>query len=1003
MLRRLRLLFLILSVALVEAPAFGQSERCFAADDCSALRLLILRDSAVACPGLSGGCADPFSHVTYRVYLRYEVDDSTPDSLLTFDLAHRSLNTRVQFTGYNGRSHIDLGQTRACFLAGPGAAWDLGEKVLWDDRTANEIALDFLNPDTLPDCGAFDARIAFSPDPPANAGICPMGKKCAYAYLFPVIVRTVPGDTVRLVCAGLDYVPAGTSGAPCSPSSCAIADNNGGHNGIFPHTVPTAPAPAGDNADLLVRLTDTWNSPDVDNSEALAVEIVNTGSGNVTARYLEFAVNIGVGAAIADPLFAAPFGPPLSVEKAHLGGNSYEYRVWYALAFPSGLTLSPNAPVSLDTLTIGRPMPFNQYWEGEAVLVDGHRSRVRSDGECSRLGLSGDTTALASTGGTPPCDKDIIPETVHFTIRAVEDTTGGRPPPKALIGFYLEGDPGPIELVFDGFGCVVDFDLGGSLSIVGVNFANGWSCTGSCPNDCYSVGLVDDSKLTISLCHTSNLVLDEGHPEAFLEVEFEGSGCINRASLEFLSYLKEDAGDHCVPVVDNAYTGFPACGGEAKGRLAFWPNDEGLEDATVSLRAVHGGACDTAACPTDFMLTNVEGRYALCPCVECDSFSVTPYKNNDPLNGVSTFDLTLINKHILGIELLNSPYKMIAADVNNSGGVTTFDLVQLRKLILGIFTNFDTINPDQKSWRFIHTGHVFPNPSNPFQGSPPFFPETGAVSPNVNDFVAIKIGDVNGNAVANGNVSRPASSRPELTIAWPMADAAKAGKTLTVPVVYTGAEPLQALQLGLRFDPALLALVGPSKGDLPAVTEGSFGLTRADKGEIRWLWLPDGAEADQYVVPGTTLFHLTFDRLAPLPDGALPLRADDALLECLAWGTDDTEYALRDDNASEAAGQPALLNETLPRSQQDEERLRAACRPNPTAADAVLGVFAPRAGPGRVALFDAFGKLVFMRKVDFSQGEQDLPMPEAAGLIPGVYVWRVYADGQKISGHLVKH
>jgi hypothetical protein len=61
-------------------------------------------------------------------------------------------------------------------------------------------------------------------------------------------------------------------------------------------------------------------------------------------------------------------------------------------------------------------------------------------------------------------------------------------------------------------------------------------------------------------------------------------------------------------------------------------------------------------------------------------------KDNDPLNGVSTFDLVLINKHILGLEPLNSPYKMIAADANNSRSITTFDIVELRKLILGIYT-----------------------------------------------------------------------------------------------------------------------------------------------------------------------------------------------------------------------------------------------------------------------------------------------------------------------------
>jgi hypothetical protein len=39
-------------------------------------------------------------------------------------------------------------------------------------------------------------------------------------------------------------------------------------------------------------------------------------------------------------------------------------------------------------------------------------------------------------------------------------------------------------------------------------------------------------------------------------------------------------------------------------------------------------------------------------------------------------DLVLISKHILGLEPLNSPYKMIAADANKSNSITTFDIVE---------------------------------------------------------------------------------------------------------------------------------------------------------------------------------------------------------------------------------------------------------------------------------------------------------------------------------------
>lgn len=122
-------------------------------------------------------------------------------------------------------------------------------------------------------------------------------------------------------------------------------------------------------------------------------------------------------------------------------------------------------------------------------------------------------------------------------------------------------------------------------------------------------------------------------------------------------------------------------------------------------------------------------------------YTLTPLKNDNPLNGVSTFDLVLISKHILGLDTLDSPYKIIAADANKNNAVTTFDVVELRKLILGIYNEL----PANTSWRFVDKDFVFPDPFNPFLTT---FPETISrmnvqMDMPEEDFVGIKIGDVN--------------------------------------------------------------------------------------------------------------------------------------------------------------------------------------------------------------------------------------------------------------------
>ena len=123
------------------------------------------------------------------------------------------------------------------------------------------------------------------------------------------------------------------------------------------------------------------------------------------------------------------------------------------------------------------------------------------------------------------------------------------------------------------------------------------------------------------------------------------------------------------------------------------------------------------------------------------SYTIRPTKNNDIVktNGVSVLDLLLIQSHILGINLLNSPYKIIAADANNDGVISVLDLLVLQRLILGL----DTTLPGNRLWAFVDSSYSFPNPANPF----PYKDSINFSHPSANlagqSFVGVKLGDVN--------------------------------------------------------------------------------------------------------------------------------------------------------------------------------------------------------------------------------------------------------------------
>ncbi len=141
-------------------------------------------------------------------------------------------------------------------------------------------------------------------------------------------------------------------------------------------------------------------------------------------------------------------------------------------------------------------------------------------------------------------------------------------------------------------------------------------------------------------------------------------------------------------------------------------------------------------------VTNPQGEFSF-TIPFASTFVVQPLYNEDHAKGVTTLDLLLINRHILGLELLPTPYRIIAADANGSRTVTTFDIVELRKLILGIYTEL----PASPSWRFVPAAHAFQNPLNPF--TPPFSEQISSLDSIPLSFIIVKVGDANASVKFN--------------------------------------------------------------------------------------------------------------------------------------------------------------------------------------------------------------------------------------------------------------
>ncbi len=246
----------------------------------------------------------------------------------------------------------------------------------------------------------------------------------------------------------------------------------------------------------------------------------------------------------------------------------------------------------------------------------------------------------------------------------------------------------------------------------------------------------------------------------------------------------------------------------------------------------------------DGTLSQADGTFELFNIPGCSPHTLAPYRNDNPLNGLTTYDLVLISKHILAIEPLTTPYKIIAADANHSGSITTFDIVQLRKLILGI----DTAFTNNSSWRFVPANHIFVNPLNPFQT---LFPETLSVQvltdPLANlDFTAIKTGDVNNTAVPN-----LALTAEERTIGkWPLALRAVRGSydpalwevSFSIPHSDRATYAPIAAQFTLQFNPDQLAFEKVESLS-PGISNENFGLNHTAQGLLAFAYSSDDSKS----------------------------------------------------------------------------------------------------------------------------------------------------------------
>jgi len=226
---------------------------------------------------------------------------------------------------------------------------------------------------------------------------------------------------------------------------------------------------------------------------------------------------------------------------------------------------------------------------------------------------------------------------------------------------------------------------------------------------------------------------------------------------------------------------------------------------------------------------------------------IAPSRSTNQFNGITLLDLILLRKHILGIQPIVDPYKLVAADANVSGNISAFDLVLLSRAILRIDPSFSS------SWFFIDANFEFP--SNPFEI---VYPNSILVSDIDTteyplEFIGVKAGDLDCSVditeQTNGFLKPPVGTLTFCADDRMLSE----GDTVEIPIHAKNFNEVEGFIFTLVSDPSKLRLIDVIAEEIPF--DLSFANSNIAQHATFWIDVsfsgPSFSEED-------TLFNLIF-------------------------------------------------------------------------------------------------------------------------------------------------
>ncbi|MEI6882409.1 MAG: T9SS type A sorting domain-containing protein, partial [Bacteroidota bacterium] len=372
------------------------------------------------------------------------------------------------------------------------------------------------------------------------------------------------------------------------------------------------------------------------------------------------------------------------------------------------------------------------------------------------------------------------------------------------------------------------------------------------------------------------------------------------------------------------------------------------------IKPVPGAIVALTGTTTANVTTPANGSY-LFSVPDANNTILKPTKVTTGNDGITAADLLFISNHIFN-NLLPSPYQWVAADANGDGNITLNDYLRIQKVALGTDQHIQG-SPD---WKFIPKSYVFPTP-NPLSQLPvPQAINFTATHDSVVDWVAVRMGDVNGN-ITPSLTNDQTDSRTNGTFRFLLDDRSfHSGDVIEVPFRASDFTNRQAYQMTINFDPTVFELTDIKMGALPKLNDDNFGTTYLADGHLTTLWVNRDPIT---IADGEVLFTLTFRASRNGASLAEVLRAGSEITRAEAYDLDgsvmkvDFDFARSSDHPQEL--QPFALYQN---------------QPNPFNTGTTIGFRLPESGRASLRVYNMSGRLVKTVVGNFEKGYNEVQM-----------------------------